>query len=180
MPPRSFSRIFVKSSLPSSAIETSCCSHAITGSRDGRHFWGLCGDHFRVLRSDDHTACEHSYMTFEKPQRKCWDRFGTCNYSRTAELVSRISFVNRIQVQTQKVPSIGSLIQSSTVSKVLNSIEVLINIDKGTRPPQNRLQKKINSARFVKNKDKLHELQTQLGHVMSSLNLDISVNAVHQ
>ena len=94
--------------------------------------------------------------------------------------MSKISFVNRIQVQTEEFSSIGSLIQSSTVSKFSTQVEVLINIDKGTRPPQNRLQKKMNTARFVKNKDKLHELQTQLGHVMSSLNLDISVNALHQ
>lgn len=95
-------------------------------------------------------------------------------------MVSRISFVNRIQVRTENGPLDRITDTDENCVEILNSIEVLINIDKETRPPQNRLQKKMKSAKFVKNKDKLHELQTQLGHFMSSLNLDISVNASHQ
>ena len=62
----------------------------------------------------------------------------------------------------------------------IKSIEVLINKAKGSRSPQNQLQKKLSSLKYVLKKDEIDEMQTRLDRAVTRLNFAISVNSLHQ
>lgn len=105
---------------------------------------------------------------------------------RQLELVNRSlsgveDLVSQSDSSTERNGSLDRIIATVEYCiEILNSIEVLIDEGKGTRSPQNRIRKVATSAKFVKNKKKIHELQIQLDHVMGSLNIEISVNLSHQ
>ena len=62
----------------------------------------------------------------------------------------------------------------------IKSIEVLINKAKGSRSPQNQLQKKLSSLKYVLKKDEIDEMQTRLDRAVNRLTFAISVNSLHQ
>ena len=63
---------------------------------------------------------------------------------------------------------------------IIKSIEALINKIKGTCSPQNRLQKKWTSLKFVLKKDEIDGMQTRLDRAINRLNFAVSVNSLHQ
>ena len=63
---------------------------------------------------------------------------------------------------------------------IIKSIEALINRTKETRSPQNRLQRRLTSLKYVLKKDEINGMQTRLDRAMNRLNLAVSVDSLHQ
>ena len=63
---------------------------------------------------------------------------------------------------------------------IIKSIEVLINKTKGTRSPQNRIQKKLTSLKYVLKKDEIDGMQIRLDRAINRLNFAISVDSLYQ
>ena len=78
----------------------------------------------------------------------------------------------------------GSLIEITGAveycAEIVKSLEVLLEKAKGSDFQPNKLQKTMNSLRFVVRKEEILEVQTQLQYAVTTLNVAISMDISHR